>query len=79
MYYGIILDDNVVEKINKNFYIFFYKNLKTCIINKNRKKTINKINKQKMLQSLKNNFKIYQKDIYNKSYIKLLYDIEFYY
>ena len=27
-----------------------------------------------MLQSLKNNFKIYQKDIYNKSYI-ILYDI----
>ena len=32
-----------------------------------------------MLQSLKNNFKVYQKDIYHKSYIKLLYDIEYYY
>lgn len=79
MYFGIILDDNLVKKLNKNFYIFFYKNLKACMISKNKKKTIDKVNKQKMLQSLKNNFKVYQKDIYNKSYIKLLYDIEFYY
>ena len=79
MYYGIILDDNIVLKLNKHFYIFFYKNLKECLINNNRKKTINNINKQRMLQSLKNNFKVYQKDVYSKSYIKLFYDIQFYY
>lgn len=71
MYFGIILEDNLVQKLNKNFYIFFYKNLKECLVKKNK-------NKKKIIQLLKNNFKFFEKNIISKTYVKLLYDIEFY-
>ena len=80
MYNKIILKDKIVKSINNNFYTFFYGNLKLCFKNTERNKIIKKVNKQRMLQSLKNNFKVYKnKDLYHKTYIKLINDIEFYY
>lgn len=75
MYYGIILENNLVERLNKHFYIFFYKNLKDCFINQNKGN-----NNHKIIQLLKNNYKLIEgNNIYSKTYIKLISDINFYY
>lgn len=78
---NICLKDEIIKSLNEHFYIVFYKNLKICFKkNCKRNDIIKKINKQKMLQSLKNNFKVYKnKDIYHKTYTKLINDINFYY
>ena len=81
MFNGANISSHKVKDIDPVFYIFFYKNIKKCINKCNRKKTLKNINKQRMLTSLRNNFKIYKNknDICHKSYIKLIEDINFYY
>ena len=73
----IILEDSLVKMINDKFYKAFYKNLKIYYYKDNKK--INKINKKKIQQTLQNNFKIFPKDIYSRSYLKLCSDIQYYY
>ena len=81
MYNGANISSQKVKEIDSVFYIFFYKNIKKCIKKSDRKNTLKNINKQRMLTSLRNNFKIYKNknDICHKSYIKLIDDINFYY
>lgn len=81
MYNGADISYQKVKEIDQVFYIYFYKNIKKCIKKSDRKNTLKNINKQRMLTSLRNNFKIYKNknDIYHKSYIKLINDVNFYY
>lgn len=54
------LDESSIEILNNHFYIFFYNNLKNCIIYKNRVETLKFINSRKCygLSSLKENFNL---------------------
>lgn len=62
------INEYTTKLINNHFYIFFYNNIKNCIIYNNRSKTLNNINSGKYygISCLQTNFNFFSKGYFKK-------------
>ena len=67
------INEYTTKLLNNHFYIFFYNNLKNCIVYNNRPKTLNNINSGKYygISCLQTNFNFFQKVILKNGNILL--------